>query len=165
MRAPICPVVRSTWHAFKMRHLSSLPQTYLTSNTSYLIEVINACMMRMPYRAECLYTFCPVEFFFFFFFFFCSDLSISQSKCCSLSSDVSFFVARLPPINQVKNAFSTRSNSFPSAHISLAVSDAVTRAFTLINACASCRTVCGGADPYFVRPDQIWTRCHRKFGR
>ena len=95
-----------------------------------------------------------------FWFFFVEDLSISQSKCCSLSSNDSFFVAvttlRIPPIKQVKTClFDLRT------HLSSS-SDAVTRAFTLLNTCASSRTVCGGGGPnmlaYFVRPDQILTR-------
>ena len=78
-----------TWHAFKMRHLSSLLRTYLTSNTSCLIEVINAWM---PYRARNVYIYLlPSRILFGFFCI--EDLSISQSKCCSLYSNDSFFVA------------------------------------------------------------------------
>ena len=84
---PMCPDVRSTWHAFKMRHLSSLLLTYLTTNTSCLIEVINAWM---PYRARDVYIYLlPSRILFGFF----CRRPLHLSKCCSLSSDDSFFVA------------------------------------------------------------------------
>ena len=65
-------------------------------------------------------------------------------------------VFRIPP--QVK----TIKSLFSSAHISLVFSDAITCAFTFINACALRRPVRGGGGPnmltYLVWPDQILTR-------
>ena len=56
---------------------------------------------------------------------------------------------RVPPIKQVKTCLFDQI-FISSAHISLAVSDAVTRAFTLLNACAS--RIIG---PFVAGADQI----------
>ena len=67
-------------------------------------------------------------------------------KCC-----MHFFI-KVMIINQLNKhtkSFDNHRSSFSSAHISLAVSDVVTRAFTLQNACVS------RIGPFVAGADQI----------
>ena len=110
---PMYPDVGSTWHAFKMWHLSLLLRMHLTSYTSCLIEAINAWMrdVYLPFAQSNSV-----------WFFFVEDHFISQTKCCSLSSDDSFFVTgttlRVHPIKQVKTCLFNQIFIFIRTHLS-----------------------------------------------